>query len=86
MIAYSCSERDDDVYYAVTNNYAKEMEEIVSATILQVIMNAAAARAYLRFGLFISFDPPKCTPFVTRKIRLKRLRCNRHGIGLRIRG
>ena len=80
MIAYSCSERDDDVYYAVTNNYAKEMEEIVSATILQVIMNAAAARAYLRF------DPPKCTPFVTRKIRLKRLRCNRHGIGLRIRG
>jgi len=63
-------------------NYAQgEMEsEIVS----QMILNAVAAREFLRFGLFVSFGPPKCILFVRKAFWLKQLRCNRRGIGLRI--
>lgn len=50
------------------------------------IANAEAARAFLRLGLFVTINPPKDILIAISRYWRKMLRCNRHGIGLRIRG
>ncbi len=49
-----------------------------------MIQNAKAARVYLRLGLFLAMNPPKQLLMSRRKYHQKGLRCNRRGLGLRI--
>ena len=68
----------------VSETTFNEALEILSLVQLARIANAQAAREYLRLGLFLAINPPKLIEFFVRRYWMKILRCNRHGIGLRI--
>ena len=70
----------------VMDRAAEAISILVSEIVSLKIINAKAARAFLRFGLFIVMDPPKWILVIVRGFWRRCLRCNRHGIGLRLRG
>ena len=74
----------DSGWTSVSPQTADFEEEIRLEQIRQLTM-ANVMKAFLKEGLFLVLNPPKKTIGTRKMFWLRVLRCNHHGIGLRLR-
>ena len=74
-----------DGYYSLVVEVNDLLRQSLFLIDVQRISNAKAARAVLRLGLFLAMNPPKRVITLRGGYWRKILRCNRYGIGLRLR-